>query len=159
MLLALDVLVEKFLAWSKWLILPVVVLLFLQWPLRDVVRVYSREANDLGQWIFALYVATSFTTATRARTHLCADQVAQHYPEQLRDVLLRASIVVGLLPWALFVLIAARNIVVPSIASLEAFPDTANFGYFLVKASVWVLAALVLIQGLVDLARPTRTNR
>jgi TRAP-type mannitol/chloroaromatic compound transport system permease small subunit len=159
MLLALDLLVEKLLAWSKWLILPIVVLLFLQWPLRDIVRAYSREANDLGQWIFALYVAASFTSATRARTHLCADQLAQHYPAQVRTALLRAGIAVGLLPWSLFVLIAARNIVVPSIAGLEAFPDTANFGYFLVKASTWVLAALVLMQGLVDLARaPTRAT-
>src|ERR1051325_8203610 len=37
----------------QWLILPVVILLFLQWPLRDLVRSHSREANDLGQWIFA----------------------------------------------------------------------------------------------------------
>jgi TRAP-type mannitol/chloroaromatic compound transport system permease small subunit len=150
---ALDILVEKILAWSKWLILPIVVLLFLQWPLRDIFRAYSREANDLGQWIFALYVAASFTSATRARTHLCADQVAQNYPEHVRVALLQAGIVVGLMPWALFVLIAARNIVASSIAGLEAFPDTANFGYFIVKASTWLLAGLVLAQGFVDLAR------
>jgi TRAP-type mannitol/chloroaromatic compound transport system permease small subunit len=156
----LDRCIAALLRAAQWLILPIVILLFLQWPLRDIVRAYSREANDLGQWIFALYVAASFTSATRARTHLCADLVAQHYPERVRGVLLRAGIVVGLLPWALFVLIAARNIVVPSITGLEAFPDTANFGYFLVKASVWVLAALVLVQGFIDLARPSsRTPR
>jgi TRAP-type mannitol/chloroaromatic compound transport system permease small subunit len=155
LIVALDILVEKILAFSRWLIVPIVVLLFVQWPLRDLVRAYSREANDLGQWIFALYVAASFTSATRARTHLCADQVAQNYSEHVRVALLRAGILVGLLPWAAFVLIAARNIVVPSVAGLEAFPDTANFGYFIVKASTWVLAALVLIQGLIDLARPS----
>jgi hypothetical protein len=33
---------------GRWLALPVVVLLFLQWPLRDAVQAWSREANDLG---------------------------------------------------------------------------------------------------------------
>ncbi len=31
------------------LVLPLALLLFLQWPLRDVVQQYSREANDLAQ--------------------------------------------------------------------------------------------------------------
>src|ERR1700716_3018124 len=101
----LDRLVAAILSGGRWLLLPVVALLFLQWPLRDLVQAYSREANDLGQWIFALYVAASFTAATRARTHLAADQLAQKYPPRVRDTLWRLGIVLGLVPWALFVLI------------------------------------------------------
>src|SRR5215217_4635917 len=52
---------------GRWLALPVVLLLFLQWPLRDAVRAWSREANDLGQCFFALFVAIAVTAATRAR--------------------------------------------------------------------------------------------
>ena len=66
MLAFLDRLVESVLAAAKWLALPIVTLLFLQWPLRDLARAYSREANDLGQWLFAIYVAASITAATRA---------------------------------------------------------------------------------------------
>jgi TRAP-type C4-dicarboxylate transport system permease small subunit len=73
----LDRLVAAILSGGRWLLLPVVALLFLQWPLRDLVRSYSREANDLGQWLFALYVALAFTAATRAHTHLSADTVAR----------------------------------------------------------------------------------
>ena len=47
----LDRLIAGLLRLAGWLVLPIVVLLFLQWPLRDIFRVYSREANDLGQWI------------------------------------------------------------------------------------------------------------
>jgi TRAP-type mannitol/chloroaromatic compound transport system permease large subunit len=36
------------------LVLPVSLLLFLQWPLRDLVQAYSREANDLAQWLLAI---------------------------------------------------------------------------------------------------------
>jgi TRAP-type mannitol/chloroaromatic compound transport system permease small subunit len=150
----LDRVVDRILAVSKWLILPVVLLLFLQWPLRDIFKAYSREANDLGQWIFALYVAACFTSATRADTHLRADMLARTYSERVRRLLWRLGIACGLLPWALFVLISSKSFVVLSIAGLEAFPDTANPGYFLIKVALWVLAALVLAQGLIDLVRP-----
>jgi TRAP-type mannitol/chloroaromatic compound transport system permease small subunit len=139
---------------AQWLILPVVILLFLQWPLRDLVRSHSREANDLGQWIFALYIAASVTAATRARTHLAADILARRYRPAVRALIMRCGALLGLMPWALLVLIAGKNIVVSSVVSLEAFPDTYNPGYFFVKTALWLLAALVLAQAVLDLARP-----
>jgi TRAP-type mannitol/chloroaromatic compound transport system permease small subunit len=150
----LDRFIAALLRAAKWLILPVVILLFLQWPLRDVVRSHSREANDLGQWIFALYVAASVTAATRARTHLAADILARRYRPAVRALIMRCGGLLGLMPWALLVLIAGKNIVVSSVVSLEAFPDTYNPGYFFVKIALWLLAALVLAQAVLDLARP-----
>jgi TRAP-type mannitol/chloroaromatic compound transport system permease small subunit len=138
----------------QWLILPLVLLLFLQWPLRDLVRSYSREANDLGQWIFALYVAASVTAATRARTHLAADMLARRYRPALRAWLVRCGAALGLVPWALLVLIAGKNLVWSSAVSLEAFPDTYNPGYFIIKLALWLLAGLVLAQAVLDIARP-----
>ena len=87
----LDQFVESILAAAKWLALPVVALLFLQWPLRTIVGLYSREANDLGQWLFALYVAASITAATRAKTHLAADTRSRHYSDAARQWLARAA--------------------------------------------------------------------
>ena len=107
--------------------------MFLQWPLRDIVRAYSREANDLGQIIFALFVAVSVTAATRAGTHLAADTLAQRYSARTRHRLKQLGAALGLLPWALFVLFAGKSIVMPSVLGLEAFPDTNNPGYFLIK--------------------------
>jgi TRAP-type mannitol/chloroaromatic compound transport system permease small subunit len=150
----LDRFIAALLRAAKWLILPVVILLFLQWPLRDLVRSHSREANDLGQWIFALYVAASVTAATRARTHLAADILARRYRPAVRALIMRCGALLGLMPWALLVLIAGKNIVVSSVVSLEAFPDTYNPGYFFVKIALWLLAALVLAQAVLDLARP-----
>lgn len=156
MIRALDAFVDLILAAAKWLALPIVGTLFLQWPLRDLVGVYSREANDLGQWIFALYVAVAITAATRSRTHLSADTLARRYPPQWRDRLARLGILFGLLPWAIFVLVTSRNIVLSSVLGLEQFPDTYHPGYYLIKIALWLLALLVLIQGLIDLARPAR---
>ena len=75
----LDRLIAGIIACAQWLVLPLILLLFLQWPLRDAVRCCSRPANDLGQIIFALLVAVSVTAATRAGTHLAADTLAQRY--------------------------------------------------------------------------------
>ena len=150
----LDRVIAAVLRSLQWLILPVVLLLFLQWPLRDLVRSYSREANDLGQWIFALYVAASVTAATRARTHLAADMVARRYSPRVRATLVRCGAAIGLVPWALLVLIAGKNLVLSSLLALEAFPDTYNPGYFIIKLALWVLAGLVLAQAVLDMARP-----
>jgi TRAP-type C4-dicarboxylate transport system permease small subunit len=142
----------RFVGVLQWLALPLVVLLFLQWPLRDLVRAYSLQANDLAQIIFALYVAASVTAATRAGTHLAADALAQRYSPRTRRRL-RKIIAIGLMPWALFVLIAGRTTVVDSVRLLEGFPQTGNPGYFVIKLALWVLALTLLVQSIVEAFR------
>jgi len=150
----LDRLIGTTVAVAQWLALPLIVLLFLQWPLRDIVRAYSREANDLGQIIFALFVAVSVTAATRAGTHLAADTLAQRYSARTRHRLKQLGAVLGLLPWALFVLFASRGIVASSMLGLESFQDTNNPGYFIIKAALWLMAIVVIAQSLIDVFRP-----
>src|ERR1043165_2227714 len=133
----LDRLVAAILAAGQWLLLPVVALLFLQWPLRDIVRAWSRDANDLGQWLFALYVAMAFTAATRAPTHLAADALARRYGQTTRAWIARLGDLLGLLPWALFVIIGGARLVTLSLSTLESFPDTNNPGYFIIKLALW----------------------
>jgi TRAP-type mannitol/chloroaromatic compound transport system permease small subunit len=154
LVLLVDRALELVLGLAKWLVVPVVVLLFLQWPLRDLVQAYSREANDLGQWIFALFMAAAVTAATRERIHLAADTFAQRYPPRWRALIARAGALLGLAPWALFLLYASRNSVWMSVRQMESFPDTFNPGYFLVKLALWVLAGLLLLQAVVDVVRP-----
>jgi TRAP-type mannitol/chloroaromatic compound transport system permease small subunit len=154
----LDRLTGFVVAAAKWLALPLVALLFLQWPLRDLFRSYSREANDLGQVAFALFVAVSITAATRAGTHLAADLLAQRYQPRTRRRLKQIGAAVGLLPWALFILIAGKSTVVPSIQHLEQFSDSGNPGYFLIKLALWLMAATVFGQALVDIFRPLEAD-
>ena len=151
---ALDRWVRATIGAGQWLVLPVLVLLFAQWPLRDLFRAYSREANDLGQIFFALYVAIALTAATRAGTHLAADALARSYSARTRLVIVRLGALLGLLPWALFMLIAGRKIVFWSVMQLELFPDTFNPGYFLIKIAMALMALLVIAQAILDIARP-----
>jgi TRAP-type mannitol/chloroaromatic compound transport system permease small subunit len=152
----LDQIVGFVLAAAKWLALPVVTLLFLQWPLRTIVGTYSREANDLGQWLFALYVAASIAAATRAKTHLAADTISRNYSDNTRQWLARAGALFGLIPWSVIVLMTSWNIVRDSMLLQEHFPDTGNPGYFIIKLALLLLALLVLIEGVIELVRPVR---
>jgi TRAP-type mannitol/chloroaromatic compound transport system permease small subunit len=154
----LDCLIGTVVAAAKWLALPLIVLLFLQWPLRELVRAFSREANDLGQVVFALFVAVSVTAATRAGTHLAVDLVARRYSPRTRRRLARLGAALGLLPWALFVLVASRTAVVSSVLGLESFQDSGNPGYFMIKIALWVMAAVILGQALLDLFRAARAD-
>jgi TRAP-type mannitol/chloroaromatic compound transport system permease small subunit len=94
------------------------------------------------------------TAATRAGTHLAVDLLAQHYSLRTRRRLARVGAAAGLLPWALFFLIAGKTAVVSSIQGLESFQDSGNPGYFLIKVALWVMAAAILGQALVDIFRP-----
>ncbi len=143
---------------AKWLALPVVTLLFLQWPLRAIVGLYSREANDLGQWLFALYVAASITAATRAQTHLTADTISRHYSDATRQWLARAGALFGLIPWSIIVVITSWSLVRDSVLLLERFPDTGNPGYFIIKLALLLMALLVLVEGVLEVMTPARRS-
>lgn len=139
---------------ARWLVLPVALLLFLQWPLRDFVRWGSREANDLGQWIFALYVSLAVTYATRERAHLAVDAIAHDYPARMQNLIARWGCLLCVAPWALFMIWTIEPTVMRSVLMLEKFPETNNFGYFLIKFAALLLAVLALLQAMVDLVRP-----
>ncbi|MCX7384433.1 MAG: TRAP transporter small permease subunit [Alphaproteobacteria bacterium] len=127
-------------------------LLFLQWPLRDLVRAFSREANDLAQWLFAVYVAIALTVATSARAHLAADALARRFTPSLRRGLAVAGALV-LLVWGGFLLLTLWPIVAQSVRGREAFPDTGNPLYFMVKVAAALLAGLVVVQAVRTLLR------
>ncbi|HVO89944.1 MAG TPA: TRAP transporter small permease subunit [Casimicrobiaceae bacterium] len=153
---ALDALVGSIVRAGSWLALPIAALLFMQWPLREVLQRFSREANDLGQICFALYVAIALTAASRRGTHLATDVFAHRYSQRTRRVLLRIVALVAVAPWCIFVLWSGLDIAVRSIRLLEGFPDTFNPGYFVIKGAMCLLAALLLVQTLVDFFAPRR---
>jgi len=131
------------------LVLPLSALLFLQWPLRDLWHAYSREANDLAQILFALYVGVAMTAATRARAHLAADGAAVRLPVRMRRALTRWAAPAVVVVWALFLIYASFSSVAQSVRQLEAFPETYNPGYFVIRIALVLLALLAFLQALV----------
>ena len=149
----LDKALGKAVAAGRWLVLPVALILFLQWPLRDFVRAGSREANDAGQWIFALYVSLAMTFATRERAHLAVDAIAHDYSPAVRGAIGRWGGFACVAPWAAFMIWTIGPTTWRSVLALEKFSETLNHGYFLIKVAALLLAVLALLQALLDLRR------
>jgi TRAP-type C4-dicarboxylate transport system permease small subunit len=132
------------------LVVPLTFLLFAQWPLRDVVQAGSRQANDLAQVIFALYMAIAVTAASLQRAHLAAHVGGDHPPAPWR----RWAVVACTAPWAVFLLWTSAPSVWQSVLQLERFGETLNPGYFLIRVALWLMALLVLVHGLASLRKP-----
>ncbi len=138
---------------ASLLVIPLALLLFLQWPLREWVQAYSREANDLGQVLFALYVAVAVLAASRGGVHLSAGHSSSRAQWRIWGVLLCVG------PWAAFMLWAASGTIAQSVRDLERFAETLNPGYFAIKLALGLLLVLVLVQALGAALKTLRRSR
>jgi hypothetical protein len=132
------------------LVIPLTLLLFAQWPLRDAVQAGSRQANDLAQVIFALYMAVAVTAASIHGSHLAAHAGAEPAGGRWR----RWALLACTAPWAVFLLWTSAPSVWQSVLQLERFGETLDPGYFLIRVALWLMALLVLLNGLLSLRKP-----
>ncbi len=139
---------------ASLLVVPLALLLFAQWPLRELVQAYSRQANDAAQILFALYAAVAVTAASISNGHLSA---ARPTAGRLsgskgfsgwRPWALLAC--VG--PWSAFTLWAAWPQIVASASGFERFGDTQTPGFFMVKLALAVMLILILLESLMPIA-------
>ncbi|MCX7241143.1 MAG: C4-dicarboxylate ABC transporter substrate-binding protein [Burkholderiales bacterium] len=123
------------------LVLGLALLLFGQWPLREWLQAYSREANDIGQILFALYASAAITAASRAKTHLALVRpTSDTRPAAWRSWATLACVA----PWALLVLWSALPALLNSVRQMERFSEGLTPGYFVVRFALVLLALLVL---------------
>jgi hypothetical protein len=127
------------------LVIPLALLLFAQWPLRDWLQAYSRQANDAAQIVFALYAAVSITAATISGSHLA---LVSH-----RDLVAKGGLswrvwasMACVAPWAVFLLWTSFPQMVASVTQLESFSEGLTPGYFVLRMALVMLPALVLAQ-------------
>ena len=127
------------------LVLPLALMLFAQWPLRDGLQSHAREANDGAQILFALYAAVAITAATRSGSHLA---LASHKnipikgARSWRDWGLALCVV----PWALFLLWTSVPQMLASVARWESFSEGLTPGYFMLHIALVLLPILVLLE-------------
>ena len=136
--------VQTVLLLASLLVLPLSLLLFAQWPLREWVQAGSLRANDTAQILFAFYVAVGITAASRANTHLAAPRSQRASTRRSRRW--RAGLMLlCLAPWLLFMLWSASPLIATSVLRLDRFGETLTPGYFLIKLALGILLLLVLI--------------
>ena len=139
------------------LVVPLCLLLFAQWPLRDLVGQGARRSNDLGQICYALYVAVAVTAATRRRSHMAAHL----HPEAGTPVARWRTWAVALcvVPWAVFMLWAFAPQLADSVLRLERFGETLNPGYFVIKLALALMLLLILFDALRSVWSAWRSGR
>ena len=137
-----------FLLATGFLVIPLAFLLFAQWPLREWVQAWSREANDVAQIVFAVYVAVAITAASLAKSHLAAAAMTFGGAHRGRTTQAwRTGLMLACVgPWALFILWAARAQIVNSVMGLEQFGETQTPGFFMIKLALGLLLVLVLME-------------
>lgn len=129
---------------ASLLVLPLALLLFAQWPLRDWIQAHSRVANDLAQIIFALYAAVAITAASRSKSHLAlakSTQTATPLIASWRTL----ALLVCMAPWSLFLLWTATPQMWESVKALEIFSEGLTPGYCVVRIALVLLPLLVLV--------------
>jgi hypothetical protein len=147
-------------------------LLWVQWPLREWVGAHNRLANDVGQVVFALFMAAAVTVASVGASHLtahlggtrtllvrgvgCAGAAGSGLAAANEPAAIDASLkqppqrlpqrrwlyATCVLPWAVLLLWGAVPAAWQAVSHWERFPETSTAGYWLLYLAVVVLAGL-----------------
>jgi hypothetical protein len=126
------------------LVIPLALLLFAQWPLRDGLQNYSRQANDVAQMVFALYAAVAVTAASFSGRHLALENSsAADDPKPSWRVW---ALLLCVAPWAVFLLWSAVPQMIASVTQLESFSEGLTPGYFVLRIALVMLPVLVLLE-------------
>ena len=143
---------------ASLLVLPLAFLLFAQWPLRDWLQAYSRQANDVAQILFGVYGAVAITAASVSNTNLALAKPAQTATKTIAPW--RAwALLACVAPWALFLLWTAVPQMLASIAAREIFSEVLTPGYFMLRIALVLLALLVLVHAVAQVWSGLRARR
>ena len=130
-------------AFFAFLVVPLMFLLWVQWPLREFLHSGYREANDLGQIVFAYYLAVAVSVASISGTHL-------HVLKKTSWINLHPSISVLpsaflTLPWALLLSWYSLPLILQSFYEHEKFPESLMSGFYFLKAALIFLPVCIVI--------------
>lgn len=139
--------------WAAWLCLPLVVLLFLQLPLREIVQGGNNTDNDFGQVLFAAFIMLGIPFAMHHDAHVRVDIFYQRMTARRRALVDFIGTLLFLLPWLALVGWYARPIVLNSLFELEKFAETYTPGYFILKLQLFFFVALVAMQAIANVIR------
>jgi TRAP-type C4-dicarboxylate transport system permease small subunit len=127
------------------LVIPLALLLFAQWPLRDWLQLYSRQANDTAQILFGLYAAVAITAATISGSHLAL--TSHKHPTSHANLSWRVlASLACVAPWAVFLLWTSVPQMLASVTQWESFSEGLTPGYFVLRIALVMLPVLVLAQ-------------
>jgi TRAP-type mannitol/chloroaromatic compound transport system permease small subunit len=138
---------------ASWLCLPLILLLFLQLPLRDVVHGGNNTDNDFGQIIFANFFMLGIPFAMHHDAHVRVDLFHRHFGARWRAIIELAGTTLFTLPWLALLGWYALPIVLNSLRQTEKFAETYTPGYFILKLGLLFFVVLVAFQAVANIIR------
>lgn len=138
---------------AAWLVLFVILALFGQWPLRELVGGGHILANDFGQLAHAAVFSIGVAYALRWDGHVRLDLIYQRLSARGRAWVDLVGTLVIVMPWAGMVLWFSWKTMLRSVAGFEQFPETWSPGYWMFKVLLVVFAMLLLLQAAGHIAR------
>ena len=142
------------------LVVPIVVLLLIQWPLRTWVETFSNYIFNFTQVLFGLYAAFAITAASRSNAHLAFVSYGSTKKTKKDSQWRTWARLACVTPWALLILYISVPQTWQSIMLLEKFREGGfAHGYFMLRLSVVLLALLVLVNALADVYYMRRRQR
>jgi TRAP-type mannitol/chloroaromatic compound transport system permease small subunit len=154
---ALGHFVDRVGRWAAWLCLPLIVLLFLQLPLREIVHGGNNTDNDFGQVVFAAFVMLGIPFAMRHDAHVRVDIFYARLTTRQRAAVDLVGTVLLLLPWLALIGWYSLPIVLNSLFEMEKFAETYTRGYFILKLQLFLLVALVGLQAIANIIHAALT--
>jgi TRAP-type mannitol/chloroaromatic compound transport system permease small subunit len=136
---------------ASWLCLPVILLLFLQLPLREIAQGGNNTDNDFGQIIFANFLMIGIPFAMRHDAHVRVDIFHRHFSTRALAMIELAGTVMFTLPWLALVAWYSLPIVLNSLAQTEKFAETYTPGYFILKLGLLFFVVLAGLQAITNI--------
>jgi len=150
---AIEAVIDRIGHLVAWLVLAVVLLLFLQHPLREYVHAGQFTANDIGQLAHATVFMVGIAYAWRWDSQVRLDIIYRHMPARTQAAINLVGTLLLLLPWLALVAWHAVPAVLLSVQIRERFPETGTPGYFLLKLLLLVFASMMALQAIAVIAR------
>jgi TRAP-type mannitol/chloroaromatic compound transport system permease small subunit len=143
---AIEAVVDRIGRAMAWLVLAVVLLLFVQNPLREYVGRGQFFANDMGQLSHAAVFMIGVAYAWRWDRQVRVDLFYRNMGPRAKAVVNLLGTVFLLLPWLAFVTRDAVPAAIESVQLVERFPDTGSPGFFVMKSLLLAFAAMMSLQ-------------
>jgi TRAP-type mannitol/chloroaromatic compound transport system permease small subunit len=118
-----------------WLVLAVVLTLFGQLPVRELVHRGHLLINDYGQLVHATVFLVGIPYAISLDRHVRLDAFRMRFAPRIRALVEVFGYLVFVLPWVGLLAYYGAEPVSRSISTGETFPDTGNPGYPLMRVA------------------------
>jgi TRAP-type mannitol/chloroaromatic compound transport system permease small subunit len=140
----------------SWLVLAVVLALFGQLPLREIVGKGYIQLNDYGQLFHATVFLVGIAYALSTDRHVRLDAFRMRFAPRTRALIEVVGHAVFVWPWIGLLAYYGADHVVRSITTGETFPETGTVGYPLMRVA---FALFLLLLAAASLSRVLLASR